>query len=119
VGGSSRAGDPSAKETSDWVTQRTLDMSWTNDVIRVLEYFTERTPGSVIELKESCVAWHYRDCDVGHGNWQVCVWVRLMYMCMWVWCFVLMVTSLPSGKTMHGFFGGISKKDQVDRSLCR
>ena len=30
----------------------------------------ERTPGSVTEVRDSCMAWHYRDCDVGHGNWQ-------------------------------------------------
>ena len=36
----------------------------------MLEYFTERTPGSVTEVRDSCMAWHYRDCDVGHGNWQ-------------------------------------------------
>lgn len=30
----------------------------------------QKKTGSVIEVKESCVAWHYRDCDVGHGAWQ-------------------------------------------------
>ena len=51
---------------SDWE----IDMSWIDDAVAVLDYYTERTPGSIIEFKDSCVAWHYRDCDVSHGNWQ-------------------------------------------------
>jgi len=47
-----------------------LDTSWHDDVERVLEYYTERTPGSFIELKEHSIAWHFRDCDLGHGAWQ-------------------------------------------------
>ena len=66
-------GSPAAAVEVEWecLSERSLDMSWIKDVMRLLEYFTERTPGSVIELKDSCVAWHYRDCDVGHGTWQV------------------------------------------------
>ena len=45
-------------------------MSWTADVTPILEYYTERTPGSVMEFKRSCIAWHYRDCDKSHGAWQ-------------------------------------------------
>ncbi len=36
----------------------------------VLQYYTERTPGSVIEIREASIAWHYSDCDIGHGEWQ-------------------------------------------------
>ncbi len=36
----------------------------------VLQYYTERTPGSVIEIREASIAWHYNDCDIGHGEWQ-------------------------------------------------
>ena len=47
-----------------------LDMSWTADVTPIMDYYTERTPGSVMEFKASCIAWHYRDCDKSHGAWQ-------------------------------------------------
>ncbi|CAN0490494.1 unnamed protein product [Laminaria digitata] len=46
------------------------DMSWTSDIEPLLEYYTERTPGAVIETREVSMAWHYRDCDLGHGAWQ-------------------------------------------------
>lgn len=51
-------------------TKANLDLSWWEDVIPILEYYTERTPGAYIERKESSVTWHYRDCDLDHGNWQ-------------------------------------------------
>lgn len=47
-----------------------LDLSWHEDAAPLIEYYTERTPGSVVEVKESGVAWHYRDCDLNHGAWQ-------------------------------------------------
>ncbi len=43
----------------------------TREVVEpVLQYYTERTPGSVIEIREASLAWHYGDCDIGHGEWQ-------------------------------------------------
>ena len=45
-------------------------MSWARDVDDLIAYYTERTPGSVVEQRDSCIAWHYRECDVGHGAWQ-------------------------------------------------
>ncbi|KAI9911282.1 hypothetical protein PsorP6_008827 [Peronosclerospora sorghi] len=47
-----------------------MDVSWWEDVVPLLEYYTERTPGAYIERKTSSVAWHYRDCDLDHGLWQ-------------------------------------------------
>ena len=36
-------------------------------VIPILEDFTERTPGSVLEAQECCLTWHYRDTDEDFG----------------------------------------------------
>ncbi|TMW56064.1 hypothetical protein Poli38472_008712 [Pythium oligandrum] len=47
-----------------------LDLDWWEDVEPLLEYYTERTPGSFMERKDSSVTWHYRDCDQDHGLWQ-------------------------------------------------
>ena len=44
--------------------------SWKDMVIPVMQSFTERTPGSYIESKESSLTWHYRDSDVHFGSWQ-------------------------------------------------
>jgi trehalose-6-phosphatase len=40
------------------------------EVLPLLEYYTERTPGSIIEAKASAIAWNYRACDLDHGQWQ-------------------------------------------------
>jgi trehalose-6-phosphatase len=47
-----------------------LNATISNLFFLVCVYVGGHTTGSVIEVKESCVAWHYRDCDVGHGAWQ-------------------------------------------------
>ncbi len=59
---------------SDWETLCPAVLSSTAAtravVEPVLQYYTERTPGSVIEIREASIAWHYGDCDIGHGEWQ-------------------------------------------------
>ncbi len=47
-----------------------VDTSWRDIVRPILEYFTERTPGTYIEKKESSLTWHYRDADPNFGSWQ-------------------------------------------------
>ena len=47
-----------------------LETRWRDDVEKVVEYYTERTPGSFMETKSHSIAWHFRDCDLGHGAWQ-------------------------------------------------
>ena len=39
-------------------------------VIPIMTYFEDRTPGTSIEQKESSLAWHYRDADPQFGAWQ-------------------------------------------------
>lgn len=39
-------------------------------VMGVLKRVTERTPGSFLEVKDSCLAWHYRDADPDFGMSQ-------------------------------------------------
>eukprot|EP00171_Calliarthron_tuberculosum_P009165 IDg9165t1 len=46
------------------------DPSWRDSVMPILEYFTERTPGSLIEKKNMVLTWHFRDADQVFGSWQ-------------------------------------------------
>jgi len=46
------------------------DLSWRNEVLDVLEYYTERTEGSEIEQKECSFTWHYRNAEEIFGVWQ-------------------------------------------------
>lgn len=46
------------------------DMSWKNLVLPTMLTFTDRTPGSYIEDKESSLTWHYADADPHFGGWQ-------------------------------------------------
>jgi len=53
-----------------WVGGATVDLSWRDAVAQILEDFTVRTPGSLVEEKESSLAWHYRACDPEFGERQ-------------------------------------------------
>eukprot|EP00947_MAST-08B_sp_MAST-8B-sp1_P001038 g1038.t1 len=44
--------------------------SWRKDVVPLMEYYAERTPGSFIEHRDSSVAWHYLDADPEQGHIQ-------------------------------------------------
>jgi trehalose 6-phosphate synthase/phosphatase len=58
-------------EEEEWQTMAPeVDTSWRDIVQPILEYFTERTPGTYIEKKESSLTWHYRDADPNFGSWQ-------------------------------------------------
>uniref|UniRef100_A0A7S1XCI7 alpha,alpha-trehalose-phosphate synthase (UDP-forming) n=1 Tax=Compsopogon caeruleus TaxID=31354 RepID=A0A7S1XCI7_9RHOD len=46
------------------------DGSWRHEVIPILQYFTERTPGSYLEEKDKVITWHYFDSDPQFGSWQ-------------------------------------------------
>lgn len=54
----------------DWKTLIDLDISWREQVVKIMRDFTERTPGSFIESKTAAVAWHYRNCDLDFGLFQ-------------------------------------------------
>lgn len=58
-------------DDDEWQTMvPEIDTTWRDIVRPILEYFTERTPGTYIEKKESSLTWHYRDADPNFGSWQ-------------------------------------------------
>ena len=46
------------------------DQAWAVSVMPILEYFTERTPGSHLEQKDKTITWHFKDTDQQFGTWQ-------------------------------------------------
>ncbi|KAF7325671.1 Trehalose-6-phosphate phosphatase [Mycena kentingensis (nom. inval.)] len=47
-----------------------LDMSWMSEVEEIFRYYTERTTGSVTEVKKTSITWHYRGADPEWGLFQ-------------------------------------------------
>jgi len=47
-----------------------VNMSWRDTIRPLFQYYTERTPGSFIEVKEFNLTWHYRHADPEFGSWQ-------------------------------------------------
>ncbi|KAJ6470501.1 trehalose 6-phosphate phosphatase [Mycena sanguinolenta] len=47
-----------------------LDMSWMSKMEEIFRYYTECTTGSVVEMKKSSIAWHYRASDPEWGLFQ-------------------------------------------------
>ncbi|KAL2245511.1 alpha,alpha-trehalose-phosphate synthase [UDP-forming] 1 [Sesamum indicum] len=56
----------------EWMTTMPehLNMDWVDSVKHVLEYFTERTPRSHFELRETSLVWNYKYADVEFGRLQ-------------------------------------------------
>ena len=44
-----------------------VDMSWKDEVLKIFNYYTERTQGSFVEHKKSSITWHYRLADAEYG----------------------------------------------------
>ncbi|KAL2494645.1 hypothetical protein Fot_38402 [Forsythia ovata] len=55
-----------------WMTTmpENLNMDWVDSVKHVFEYFTERTPRSHFELRETSLVWNYKYADVEFGKLQ-------------------------------------------------
>ncbi|CAI0409282.1 unnamed protein product [Linum tenue] len=56
----------------EWMTTMPehLNMEWVDSVKQVFEYFTERTPRSHIELRDTSLVWNYKYADVEFGRLQ-------------------------------------------------
>ncbi|XP_047260184.1 LOW QUALITY PROTEIN: alpha,alpha-trehalose-phosphate synthase [UDP-forming] 1-like [Capsicum annuum] len=56
----------------NWMTTmpENLSMDWVDSVKHVFEYFTERTPRSHFELRETSLVWNYKYTDVEFGKLQ-------------------------------------------------
>ncbi len=55
----------------EWVCKgENVDLSWKDEVVSILYDFTEQTPGSCLEVKESCITWHFKDADPDFGLTQ-------------------------------------------------
>lgn len=68
--GGERGGEAEGETAASWMKMdrgAAVDLRWREEVVKVLEDFTERTPGAYLELQESCVTWHYRDADPDFG----------------------------------------------------
>lgn len=47
-----------------------LNMEWVDSIMHVFKYFTERTPQSHIEIRETSLVWNYKYADVEFGRLQ-------------------------------------------------
>jgi trehalose 6-phosphate synthase/phosphatase len=56
------------KHSSEWTKMPGLTDAWKQEVYPVLETFTDRTPGSFIEVKSYSLVWHYRKVEQGLGE---------------------------------------------------
>ncbi|KAK9048301.1 hypothetical protein SSX86_032737 [Deinandra increscens subsp. villosa] len=56
----------------DWMTTMPehSNLEWVDSVKHVFEYFTERTPRSHFELRETSLVWNYKYADVEFGRLQ-------------------------------------------------
>lgn len=61
-----RAGDRS----QEWVCLETPDLSWMDSVADVFNFFSERTPGAVVERRETSVVFNFRNVELEYGRLQ-------------------------------------------------
>ncbi|XP_052177114.1 alpha,alpha-trehalose-phosphate synthase [UDP-forming] 1 [Diospyros lotus] len=56
----------------DWMTTMPehLNMEWVDSIKHVFEYFTDRTPRSHFETRETSLVWNYKYADVEFGRLQ-------------------------------------------------
>jgi trehalose 6-phosphate synthase/phosphatase len=52
----------------EWQRQPGLNDQWKQEIMPILEGFTDRTPGSFIEEKSFSLVWHYRKVESGLGE---------------------------------------------------
>ncbi len=56
------------ESNKDWELLESVNNEWFKSIAPVLESFTDRTPGSLIEEKNYSLAWHFRNVDPDLGK---------------------------------------------------
>eukprot|EP01114_Cavostelium_apophysatum_P002573 TRINITY_DN1228_c0_g1_i2.p1 TRINITY_DN1228_c0_g1~~TRINITY_DN1228_c0_g1_i2.p1 ORF type:complete len:776 (+),score=198.46 TRINITY_DN1228_c0_g1_i2:1922-4249(+) len=56
-------------EGAEW-TSLDCDLSWKANIKPIFEQYTESTPGSFLEEKETSLTWHYRSTEVDFGAFR-------------------------------------------------
>ena len=51
----------------DWWNLEPPNQEWKREVRPILEFYVDRTPGSLIEEKDFSLVWHYRKAEIGLG----------------------------------------------------
>ena len=59
-----------AAEGGAWTEIAGLDLSWIDDVERLLQRVCREVPGTRVERKSCALAWHYRLADPDYGPWR-------------------------------------------------
>ena len=52
---------------ADWQLFKPLSSDWKQEVLPILELYTDRLPGSFIEEREYSLSWHYHKADIEHA----------------------------------------------------
>ncbi|MDQ3535155.1 MAG: bifunctional alpha,alpha-trehalose-phosphate synthase (UDP-forming)/trehalose-phosphatase [Bacteroidota bacterium] len=56
------------EKTEEWRMIERLTDDWKQEILPVLEFYVDRTPGSLIETKDYSLVWHYRKVETGLGE---------------------------------------------------
>ncbi len=54
-----------------WELFKPLSNEWKEDILPILELYTDRLPGSYIEEKEYSITWHYHKADIWQSSFLV------------------------------------------------
>uniref|UniRef100_A0A7N0RB76 alpha,alpha-trehalose-phosphate synthase (UDP-forming) n=1 Tax=Kalanchoe fedtschenkoi TaxID=63787 RepID=A0A7N0RB76_KALFE len=91
-----------------------LNMEWVDSVKHVFEYFTERTPRSHFELRETSLVWNYKYADVEFGRLQA----RDMLQHLWTGPISNASVDVVQGsKSVEVRAVGVTKGAAIDRIL--
>ncbi|KAJ9690829.1 hypothetical protein PVL29_013134 [Vitis rotundifolia] len=102
--------------TGEWMTTMpdNLNMDWVDSVKHVFEYFTERTPRSHFELRETSLVWNYKYADIEFGRLQA----RDMLQHLWTGPISnASVDVVQGGRSVEVRAVGVTKGAAIDRIL--
>ncbi len=51
------------RHSEEWKMTEALSGDWKSEIMPILEFYTDRTPGAKIEEKDFSLVWHYRGAD--------------------------------------------------------
>ncbi|GMY33548.1 alpha,alpha-trehalose-phosphate synthase [UDP-forming] 1-like [Fagus crenata] len=100
----------------EWMTTMLehLNMEWVDSVKHVLEYFTERTPRSHFEPRDTSLVWNYKYADVEFGRLQA----RDMLQHLWTGPISnASIDVVQGGRSVEVRAVGVTKGAAIDRIL--
>ncbi|MBM6992651.1 MAG: bifunctional alpha,alpha-trehalose-phosphate synthase (UDP-forming)/trehalose-phosphatase [Prevotella sp.] len=102
------------KSDNHW-TEYSTRVEWSDRLVDVLKAFVKKTPNSRLEIKDTALAWHYREVDAWLGTFRAQQLARTLYRA----CSKMGLQVIPGNKVLEIKSSGYNKGTIIKKLISQ